>query len=237
MTDETNASDDADKVDVKALASTVRGLVDAVSGISSNMQTLTTSLSDMANRSKDDKKDEDDVVKKEDEGMSFSNLEELSREEFAGRMIGHMEKIITKAIKSVQTDVSNVSNEGKKEQMLRVVNEVREKHKDFDEWLPEVRKIIDENRGISLARAVQLAKADDPEKKEKMDKKYAQGDSSRDAGRNGDGRGKGKGFGGLPPGSSSEERNTRMKQSDAAQAAWEEAIASTDEAAQALLSH
>ena len=102
-------------------------------------------------------------------------------------------------------------------------------HPDIDEWGSELKEILKESPGLSLARAVKLAKDENPEKAAKLKEQYDKDREEAEMKAEKERKQKRKQFGGLTPSSSKTERNTRMGKGEAADAAWDEVIADLDD--------
>lgn len=215
--------DAGDTIDIKELAATVKGLAGAVGGIHNNIKTLTDSLAQQRNaKAEDDEEEEDGDDEDEDEDV---NLETMSRTAFANHLVSkmakHTAKLLKEQIKGISKDLNGVKAETAKDKMALDLKDAMDKHKDFEEWVPEVRSLMSETPGLSIKRAIALAKAEDPDKVAKMKEKYEKKDSGKDGKPESKGKGK---FGGLPPNSSKTERDSRKTIKDASASAWEKAL-------------
>lgn len=223
-----DGSDDGssgDTVDVKELAATVQKLAGAVGGIHNNVKALTDSIASL--RKPPSSEEEEEEEEEEDDGSNV-NLETMSRTDFANHLTKQFGKIVQKELGKLEKRVEQVDTETARERLVKDLNEAQEKHPDLSEWVSEIKELRKENPKLSIKRAIALAKAEDPEKAEKMKAKYGKKDEDGDEKSNGKGQGKGKGFGGLPPGSSRTEKDTRKTAGDAAESAWESALSKLD---------
>ena len=212
-------------VDLEALASTVEGLVTAVGGISSNMETLTGSLQQMSTTMQTPAAT--GVDNDEDDDFDPASLEGMSRGDFANHMVGMFEKVVKSAVKPLGERIENVSTTSNQERIAGMVADARSNNADFDEWLPEIKSLVNESPGLSLKRAIGIARGENPDKAKEMATKHnmeAGGDDTVSAIDKGS-----KGFGGLSPKASQTTTSTRMEKDEASEAAWDSALGVLDD--------
>jgi len=165
--------------------------------------------------SKDNEEEEEDL-------SASADLESMDRKQFMGHMLGQVEKIITKSMKGLTDQLQTVSSSSEEQRLLIEVKELQAKHKDFNDFKPEMAKIAKDNPELSLTRIYALAKAENPDKVKELEEKYSKDESEDDKGSEDNKSSKSKpGFGGLLPTSGgSEEVPSDMDTKTAADTAW-----------------
>lgn len=215
------AAAEENTVDVGALAKTVETLAGTVTGMHDNIRTLSESLTGLTTSGKADAEEED-----EQEDLNV-DLETLSRTDFARHLLGQMDRTIKDALKPVQQKADQTDEDFTKAQIKEQISVARKSHPDLDEWSGELKEVLKESPGLSLKRAIKIAKDENPEKAKQLAEKFKMDDADDDSGR---AKGKGKkGFGGLTPGGSKTQNSTRMSQKEASESAWDEAVSLLDD--------
>ena len=211
-------------VDLKALADTVVGLVDAVKAVNENQAGVTETMKNIQERLENPRP----PVSKEPEskkGFGDMNLEAMDRMAFADAILSQVGSIVTDALKPLTGRIEEVGTESTKTAVAAMVVDARKVHPDIDEWVEEVRAEMEASPGLNLQKALTLVKAGNPEKATEMKEKFGEAGSG-DVGVRGNDLNR---FGGLPPGGSQTEPSTRMSNDDAADAAWDSVLSTLDD--------
>jgi len=218
-------SEEGNVVDVKALADTVTSLVSVVSGMGKNVEILTGSMRDLQEKGvkavlpTPDPDDTDDDLDADMEGMS--------RPEFANHLMKQFSNVMKGELKTIQESVQTVGDTATQERVASMVKEAKSQNKDFDEWTDELKGVLKESPGTTLKRALTIVRSEDPKKATELREKYQMDDPGENKGK-GDGKHGGEKFGGLTPKGGETTPDTRMKQGEAADSAWDSALAATD---------
>lgn len=208
-----SGDDDKDKdkntgVDPKQfnlLVETVNKLTESVGSTNVTVKQLSEAMAAQQTKKGDDDDSDDDDIE-------VSELESMSRLDFAkylgkiyGKELDNRMKTVTDQIAEVRGDLGNKAASDN-------FKEMSAKYKDFKDWVPEMKDIAETNKGISLENAYLLARTKNVEKAKEMDEKYNPPEEDNKA----------KGFGGLTPTSGKTATSTEMSKEEASEAAWQE---------------
>src|SRR5690606_20441390 len=135
-------------------------------------------------------------------------------------------------VKPLSEQVRTVASHTQASTVAAEVKEVAAENKDFWEWQQEMLALAKQHPTLNPRRLYYLARSENPEKAQAMDKKYKSGSSEDgEAGKEGDGQNKSKkipiSFGGLTPSGATGGRKSmqeKMAKSSAADKAWEETV-------------
>jgi hypothetical protein len=155
----------------------------------------------------------------EDDEIDTVDLETMSRAQFAQWMSEQLVKSVNKnVVEPLNQQIREIKNTTTGHQLKGAVQELAGKHKDFWDWQGEMIELAMEYPSLPPHRLYTLARAENPAKAAKIDKKLNPA---------GDGSKKVKiGFGGLTPSQSGSGSRTRsMKPQEAAKSAWAETVA------------
>lgn len=163
------------------------------------------------------------------------DLESMSNTELANKMLEVIEDRVGQFSKSIEQKIDQFDSKVGTVSAQSQVNETRGKYQDFDHYKDEMVQLARENPGLSVERLYRLAKAENPQKVEEVDKKLA---AENPPPEKDEGEDKPKRFGGMIPtgGFIPVSENTRMKPKDAADKAWEDVIAPFDDLEKSLSS-
>ena len=213
---------------VENLAKVVGTLVESSQKQGEQLNQLTGALSNMTETQRQalersSSKDED-----EDEDLSADAvLESMDRKQFMGHMLGQVEKIVSKGMKGLTEQLQTVSSSTEESRLMAELKELQAKHKDFNDFKPEMAKIAQENPELPLTRIYVLAKAENPDKVKELEEKYTK-EAEDEEGSEGDKTPASKekiGFGGLLPTSGGrEDVPSDMDSKSASDTAWAETM-------------
>lgn len=170
--------------------------------------------------------------KKEDKKINV-DLESMGNTELAMHIIDQVSQLLDQKVKPVEDKASEAINLTSRESVSRLIDKAAEQYPDFYEWTDEMQKLAEENPTLSPERLYKLARSENPDKaaeidgKEKGEEKESPLPNKEDSSPSPSAkqREKQKEFGGLPPGNAPTEPKTNLTQDDAAQTAWDEALA------------
>lgn len=213
MEEETQKKEDPNKLIIESLnelKKAVSGNQEAVKQINEHLSTLKKTTPEPSK----DKKDDDDLP---------SNLELLDRKDFMNIIVKKMSKIIEDQVKPVSEKTRNIEESTQLEQLRKERDELRGKHKDFDDWSEEMKGLFKQNPYLTMKQAYILAKSSDPKKAKKLESKYAEDDEDDNA--------KSKKFGGLTPVDRARKKTKgkEVKGEEATELAWQIVMGDRDD--------
>jgi type VI protein secretion system component VasK len=150
------------------------------------------------------------------EGLDRSQFGTLLLTKFMERLEAHMEG----KLKPVLDEIGTVKNTVTKDIGERSIANAAANNKDLYEWKDEISNLLKESPGLSLPRALAIARSENPTKTQAMAKKYGSG---------GDGEKKEQKWLSLTPTSrtgGTETGGGKMKFHDAAERAFDDVVAS-----------
>lgn len=114
------------------------------------------------------KKDDDDT---DDDEV---DVDKLSNKEFMALMMKNVGGLLDEKIGKVTEKVEGVSKTMNTKEITAQYNDLKGKHKDFDEWADEMKALSTENPTLSLKRLYALARQENPDKAKTLDEKYTE---------------------------------------------------------------
>jgi hypothetical protein len=158
------------------------------------------------------------VLKEEVPDLSEEDLETMPRKDLIALITGNVMKEVVKANQPLNDAIKHLDNRLGESITKGTVEKLQVEHKDLMEWKAEIGAILTAGRSNDVKDAYRLARLDSPDKAKEMDKKYNPPAQKKDA----------EGFAGVfkgfaPNSGGKTEKNTSMKASTAAAAAWDEA--------------
>lgn len=147
------------------------------------------------------------------EQMSNTDLLKVITETFADKLEERLGEIKT----SMEGRITEVSTAFHSKNAQEQFKELSGTNPDIMEWIPEVKQVLNETPGLSLARALTIARQENPKKNSEMTKKYSKEPEKK------------KGYLSLLPTSSRGEEGTgKMKPREAAEKAFDDVMADLD---------
>jgi hypothetical protein len=161
-------------------------------------------------------------VQEEEEDLTIDpeELETMSRAEFGSHIVQQVIKAVNKTVVGpVNERLNAITIDSTKGQIRAAVGELASAHKDFNDWRDEMLGLANENRGLAPKYLYQLARANNPDKASKLDKKYNPVDEAA-------GKPRKISFGGMTPNgaSGSGGKGSKMNMKEATNAAWAETV-------------
>jgi hypothetical protein len=171
---------------------------------------------------------EDDEGKTATQEPSGAELEGMSRKDFGEHLINRMSERVEGLVGKIDNKVELSQQERIRAELTSQVKQAVKDHVDFEEWRPSIVEVMKRNPYLAVEEAYMLARAKEPDKAKELDAKYTKANGGEGAGS--DGSKSGQKFGGMKSSSSTTEKNQRMEPKDAAEAAWDEAIGTLEDA-------
>jgi hypothetical protein len=197
----------------KQLMSVVSALGKGIQATQASVQGLTESIGKMSA-----------PQKQEEKKVTDDDINTMTQAELVQHMFGGVRKMLDGVTERISKQVDEVTEVSHRTALTMDINQFRGAHKDFDDWIPEIKEKINSVSGLSAQEAYTLVKAANPEKAKELDTKYASIDDVKGASKKGS-------FGGMRPGQHSEgkdgnldENKQDMTRTEAADKAWEEAF-------------
>lgn len=162
-----------------------------------------------------DKADREKPIDPVDEEKDDTNPELLTNAQLLGRVQG----MIDKGMSTIADRISEVQDSNTKTSVEIAVKETAAKYDDFWDYRDEMGKISKTTPDLPIEDMYRLAKAQNPEKVEKLK-------AEKDKLKNGKDEGN-KNFGGLKPGGGKTVKEKKMTFEQAADAAWNDAMESS----------
>lgn len=151
------------------------------------------------------------------------DLEKATRKELVEFMTKGLVSEVNKLLKPIQEQISENSTTAQRANLANEADKARAKYPDFDEFKTEMGGLIKTNPGLSLERLYLLARAENSDKAAELDKAAKEKDEQENKN-----SAETEPFGGFfPPGLSDnkEESKGKMTQNEAAEDAWDKAMA------------
>lgn len=210
-------------VDMSKLLDGMNALAEGMKAMQQTMSQIPQSIQDgMASTLQQSRQNNNDDDEDEDEDSFLnSSLEDMSRTDLAKFIVAESVKALKGEMKSIQQKVGSVEENVNKSNLATQLRELTTKNPDVVEWVEEMKAIAKETPGISMARALALAKSENPDKVKELTEKYQEKGS--DEGKNQSSEGKRK-FGGMTPTSGQNDQKSDMSKKDAAEAAWDQVM-------------
>jgi hypothetical protein len=153
---------------------------------------------------------------------SDKDLEEMSQPQLVAHIFKSMRGMLDGFGKELNTKIDGLSTTFEKKELGTEVERAKGAHKDFDDWIPEIREMMTNNPNLKIEQAYTLVRSGNAEKSKQMDEKYKVGledDKTKD---------KQPAFGGLMPTSGSHRETNddgtpkkALTQGQAGDKAWE----------------
>lgn len=151
------------------------------------------------------------------------DLDEMSQSQLVGHVFKSMRTMFDTFGKELHTKIDGLSTDLQKKDLRTDLEKVKADHKDFDDWIPEIKAIMTDNPNLKISQAYTLARSDNAEKAKQMDEKYKIGLEDQPN------KGKEPAFGGLMPTSGGPSRELtddgkpkKLSQAQAGDLAWEQ---------------
>lgn len=214
--DDNSLENDTKEDPNKLIIESLNELKKAVSGNQEAVKQINEHLSTLKKPNKETSKDDND-------DDLPSNLELLDRKDFMNIIIKKISKLVEDQVKPVSEKTRSIEESTQLEQLRKERDELRGKHKDFDEWRDEMKGLFKQNPYLTMKQAYILAKSSDPKKAKKLEDKYAEVDDDNDA--------KGKKFGGLTPVDRARKKTKgkEVKGAEASELAWQIVMGDKDD--------
>lgn len=150
-----------------------------ITSMGDGMKALAEGMGKINSRIDDIEKSTEGPEKKVDKKKNIDNLELLDRKSFMGVMLDEMKEIIADAVTPVKNSIENNTTNAGKEKLQKEIKKAQAANADFNEWGDEILDIAKKNPGISPQRAYVIARAENPNKAEKMDEKFKTDDQKK----------------------------------------------------------
>jgi hypothetical protein len=215
MAEEDNKTEqDEVKETVKSMIEALNALPAAVNkSVQEGMKTALTEFNQSGNSKQEEEEEEHTSALSEDE------LDKMSRQDLVRHITDTMGQELKKILKPIDERISDTRNETERERLSRELAQVRAAHPEFDQFKEEVSESVRQNPHLSIEDHLVLAKSKNPEKVQMIEKEKAEKEEKEKTSNV-------RPFGGLTPTSGvKSEKSDKMTSSDAANAAWEEAMA------------
>lgn len=216
--DDDAGDDDADDKDKKSdpnkeIIDSLKELKDGVKGNQEAVKQINDYIAQMQQSGDDDKKADKKKSSSDDDELP-SNLELMDRKDFMNVIVNKISKMVEDQVKPVSEKTQNIEESTQVEKLKKERDELRQVHKDFDEWRDEMKGLFQQNPYLSMKQAYILAKSSNPDKAKKLEKKYAE-DEDEDT--------KSKRFGGLTPTDKARKKSKgkELKGEEASELAWQ----------------
>jgi hypothetical protein len=203
---------------IELLTQSVGTLAKGLEELRTNQSSITEALAKLAEGTGQSKQDQTKIA--QELFGDDVDLEHLDRKSFAKLIQASITQAVTKDLNTAQEKISGQINELASRFESKNANEqitaTAEKNPDFWEWSTEIKKVLTEHPNLSVIRAYNLVKAENPDKVAKMNEKYNKPAAKKETP-----------FVGLTPTSSNRTDGTakKMSASEAANAAFESVIA------------
>jgi len=205
-----------------AIQDSQKAMADGMTMMAKHLEGLPGSISSSLKDVLPAPKDDDDRRQEEP-----ADLEGLSRKDFLGIIMQQVGGVLDDKLGGIDERVEHANENATRSNLVLLLREAQEKHKDFGEWREEIKTQFKENPNLSPEQAYILARGADPTKAQEIDKKFTEADETGEA----DDKATGTKFGGLRSGSSggdTEEPTGDLNLQDAAQKAFDEVFEGTD---------
>ena len=106
-------------------------------------------------------------------GQYPENVDMLSRQDFGEVLVNRtIQTMKASIIDPLMEEIRGQEASRTKDSASRQITDMRDKFDDFQDWGQEMSSILKETPGVSLQRARTIARAENPEKAQKLDEKY-----------------------------------------------------------------
>lgn len=200
---------------LELLTKSVGLLAEGLKNMESNQSQIVATLAAITEQSKGEVRKD----LKEEFGADV-DLDQLSQKDFARYILAHSVKGTQDALSKFNSDldlkIQDLASRFENKNAGDQVEKIAGNNKDFWEWGPEIKAILKENPTLSVGRAYNLVKTENPDKAKTLDKKYNPAPEKKQSS-----------FIGLTPTSSIGTRDGskgKMSQKDAANKAFNEVM-------------
>jgi hypothetical protein len=158
----------------------------------------------------------------EEKPLTDKDVDEMSQSQLVAHMFKGMRTMLTDTTKEFGTKIENLSANFEKKNLMSEVDQMRSAHKDFDDWIPEIKEKMTASPTLSLDEAYTLVRKANATKSTEMDTKYKVGLDDKEKDKDKDV------FGGLLPTSGGgknlddDGKPTTLTAKEAGDKAWEE---------------
>lgn len=156
--------------------------------------------------------------KDEPPAPSDKDLDEMSQSQLVGHVFKSMRTMLDSFGKELNTKIDGLSTTFEKKEFGTEVERAKAAHKDFDDFIPEIKAIMTDNPNLKVEQAYTLARSGNPEKSKQMDDKYKVGLDQEKKDK--------PAFGGLTPTSGGGQKlnddGKALTQAEAGDKAWQE---------------
>jgi hypothetical protein len=158
----------------------------------------------------------------EEKPLTDKDIDEMSQSQLVSHMFKGMRSLLTDSNKEFSTKIENLSANFEKKNLMSEVDQMRSNHKDFDDWIPEIKEKMTASPTLSLDEAYTLVRKANATKSTEMDTKYKVGLDDQDKNKDKDV------FGGLLPTSGGAKnldddgKPTTLTAKEAGEKAWDE---------------
>lgn len=208
-----------------ATAEVLKGLKESISSLPQSMQEsvsrgVTASLQRMQEEAaqKDDDEDEED-----EKSSGDSDLESMDRSQFANYLVGVIKREVGKDFKEISKRQQEDRLASARDKLQTQLKEAQANHPDFLLYKNEIASLAETYSDLTPEDLYILAKARNPEKTREIEEKNAEEKKKKEEEEH---KAQRQRFAGLTPTSGVSIANSgKMSQADAANAAWDEAMA------------
>jgi hypothetical protein len=156
------------------------------------------------------------------------DLEQLTNTQLADVLLkkisSNLSTELKKALGPLENRLTSTSNFVATKSFQEQIETTKKKHKDFDDWLPDIKTIAEKFPSASVEQLYQLARTEDPDKASELDTKYAEKpDESK---KQQDPFSPFGGVFGSTPGDAGGDKSTKKTLDEAAEDSWDKIVGS-----------
>lgn len=163
----------------------------------------------------------EEPARKEEVSPSDEDINSMTQADLLKHITKVVGETVAKTSDSIRREVGTFSEKMTERVTREEVEKFAQTHPDLFDMTNQIKKVIDETPGISISRAYNLARSENPELTKELDEKYYKQSEDKD-------NPKPKPFGGLTPTSGTtlgeDGKPVKMTPEDAASKAWEETL-------------
>lgn len=199
---------------IALLTKSVGMLAEGLQKMEGNQTNIIETLANITNQSKKEVKDDVHTMFGDD-----IDFEQLDRKDFAKYILAQSQVSLRtemeKLLKGVDEKVSNLSTNFETKNANEQIEKAAAAHADFWEWSNEMKLVLKDHPNLSVARAYNLVKSENPDKVKELSKKYDKPTEKKE-----------QSFLGLTPTSSIGTRDStgKMTQKEAAEKAFDKVM-------------
>ena len=161
----------SNKTQIELLTRSVGLIAEGLSKMEGNQSTIVATLAEITKQSKGDVRQQ----LEEDFGKDI-DVEQLDRKQFASFILANAKKDLQAEMKKlmdgVDSRVTDLAGRFETKNANEQVTKTAELNADFWEWSSEIKQLLKDNPTLSVSRAYNLAKAENPTRLAELDKKY-----------------------------------------------------------------